>query len=76
MTSIGAKSAAVEVDASPSSAYAASTISFVYAPSVGGAVSTVAPSRFGVFWAISTVRSHAAWSMKPTPASATARSAC
>ena len=42
-------------------------MSFVYAPASGGAVSTVAPSRFGVFCAISTVRSHAAWSMKPTP---------
>ena len=42
-------------------------MSFVNAPSVGGAVSTVAPSRFGVFWLISTVRSQAAWSMKPMP---------
>ena len=38
--------------------------------SSGAAVSTVAPSRFGVLWAISTVRSHAAWSMKPMPLSA------
>ena len=45
-------------------------MSLVKAPSVGGAVSTVAPSRFGVFWAISTVRSHAASSMMPMPFSA------
>ena len=52
---------------SPSRAWAASTISVVYAPSLGGAVRTVAPSRFGVLWAICTVRFQAASSIIPMP---------
>ena len=60
VTSIGSNSAPLTSTLSPSRACAWPMMSLVKAPSVGGAVSTVAPSRFGVFWAISTVRSHAA----------------
>ena len=49
------------------SASAASTISLVNASAATGCVNTVAPSRFKVLLAISTVRSHAAWLIYPTP---------
>ncbi len=60
----------VSTPRSPSFCSASFTMSFVQAPSVGGAVSTVAPSRFWVLMAMSTVRFHAASSITPTPASA------
>jgi hypothetical protein len=68
VTSIGAKSApVVSTPRSSSAASASVTMSFVNASADGGAVITVAPSRFGVLCAISAARSQAAWSMKPTP---------
>ena len=64
VTSIGVNpSPVVSMPMSLRSVSARLTMSFVYAPSVGSAVSTVAPSRFGVSIAICTVRSHAAASM-------------